>query len=68
MNVYRLTIEPLTSFRTPLQSDTIWGHLMWALRYLEGESALLAFLGRYREGDPPMLVSAVISICIDFRE
>ena len=58
MKGYRLTIEPRTSFRTPLQSDTIWGHLMWALRYLEGEGALLAFLKRYRGGDPPVLVSA----------
>jgi CRISPR-associated protein Csm4 len=58
MTIYRLTIRPLTSFRTPLQSDTIFGHLMWALRYLEGEDALLAFLDRYRTGEPPLLVSA----------
>ena len=58
MDLYRLTIEPRASFRTPLQSDTIWGHLMWALRYLEGEKELLAFLDRYRTGDPPLLVSA----------
>ncbi len=58
MTIYRLTIRPLTSFRTPLQSDTIFGHLMWALRYLEGEDALLAFLDRYRNSKPPLLVSA----------
>ena len=58
MKVYRLTIEPLTSFRTPLQSDTIFGHLMWALRYTEGEADLEAFLARYRDAHPPLLVSA----------
>ena len=58
MRVYKLTIEPLTSFRTPLQSDTIFGHLLWALRYLKGEGALLEFLNRYRDGEPPLLVSA----------
>jgi CRISPR-associated protein Csm4 len=58
MTIYRLTIRPLTSFRTPLQSDTIFGHLMWALRYLEGEEALTDFLDRYRGGAPPLLVSA----------
>ena len=58
MTIYKLTIRPLTSFRTPLQSDTIFGHLMWALRYLEGEEALVAFLDRCRSGAPPMLVSA----------
>ena len=58
MKTYKLTIRPLTSFRTPLQSDTIFGHLMWALRYIEGEDALVQFLARYRDGDPPLLVSA----------
>jgi len=57
--IYKLTIEPLTSFRTPLQSDTIFGHLMWALRYTEGEAALQEFLAPYRKGEPPpLLVSA----------
>ncbi len=58
MKIYKLTIRPLTSFRTPLQSDTIFGHLLWALRYTEGEEALADFLARYRDGDPPLLVSA----------
>ncbi len=59
MKIYKLTIQPLTSFRTPLQSDTIFGHLLWALRYTEGEAELLEFLGRYRTGEPPpLLVSA----------
>ena len=58
MKIYKLTVRPLTSFRTPLQSDTIFGHLLWALRYTEGEDALVAFLNRYRDGEPPLLVSA----------
>ncbi|MBN1954206.1 MAG: hypothetical protein JW900_04055, partial [Anaerolineae bacterium] len=58
MKVYKLTLEPLSSFRTPLHSDTVFGHLMWALRYREGEAALVAFLDRYREGEAPLLVSA----------
>lgn len=58
MRIYKLIIHPLTSFRTPLQSDTIFGHLLWALRYTEGEGALTDFLDRYRAGEPPLLVSA----------
>lgn len=58
MKIYKLTIRPLTSFRTPLQSDTIFGHLLWALRYTESEDALVDFLARCRAGDPPLLVSA----------
>ena len=57
MKVYKLTLRPQTAFRTPLQADTLWGHLMWALRYTEGEKALLAFLARYRAGEPPLLIS-----------
>jgi len=58
MKTYKLTIRPLTSFRTALQSDTIFGHLMWALRYTGSEDALAAFLDRYRNSEPPLLVSA----------
>ncbi len=58
MKTYRLIIEPISSFRTPLQSDTIFGHLLWALRYTEGEKELVHFLGRYQNGVPPLLVSA----------
>lgn len=61
MAIYRLTIEPHGSFRTPLQSDTIFGHLLWAWRYTaktEGEPALAGLLDRYRTEEPPFLVSA----------
>lgn len=61
MNIYRLTIEPAASFRSPLQSDTIFGHLLWALRYTareRGSEELVAFLSRYRAGESPLLVSA----------
>ncbi len=62
MKTYKLTIRPRSSFHTPLQSDTIFGHLLWALRYIEGdegETRLRAFLDRYRTDEtPPLLVSA----------
>ncbi len=57
MKVYKLTLRPQTAFRTPVHADTLWGHLMWALKYTEDEDALLAFLRRYREGAPPLLIS-----------
>jgi CRISPR-associated protein Csm4 len=40
---------------TPLHSGTIFGHLCWALRELEGEAALERWLGELRED--PFLVS-----------
>ncbi len=61
MNIYRITIEPKSAFRSRLQSDTIFGHLLWALRYTAGANGnqeLADFLERYRAGEPPLLVSA----------
>ncbi len=62
MKLYRVTIEPLAAFRSRLQSDTIFGHLMWALRYTGGaggNQAVTEFLARYQTGaEPPLLVSA----------
>jgi len=39
------------------QSDTIFGHLCWNLRYLYGESELTRFLDGYTDDHPPMLLS-----------
>lgn len=43
---------------TPLQSDTIFGHLCWAVRYLkwEKEDRLAEFLGKFSETEPPPLL------------
>ncbi|QCQ23223.1 type III-A CRISPR-associated RAMP protein Csm4 [Desulfoglaeba alkanexedens] len=40
MPTYRITLTLSSPLATPLVSGTIWGHLAWALRYLEGERAL----------------------------
>jgi CRISPR-associated protein Csm4 len=55
MTNYRITIRPRSAFSTPLHSDTIFGHLCWALRYTQGEDTLKRFLERLKK-DP--------SICI----
>lgn len=39
------------------QSDTMFGHLCWAMRYLRGEGELRGFLQLYDKGTPPLLVS-----------
>jgi CRISPR-associated protein Csm4 len=39
------------------QSDTIFGHLCWGMRYMRGEDKLRDFLGLYDAGKPPLLVS-----------
>jgi CRISPR-associated protein Csm4 len=61
MNEYReytIIITFSSSVGSKLQSDTIFGHICWALRYLKTEDALKAFLQFYDKAtDPPLLVS-----------
>lgn len=54
---YRLTIEPLTGFATPLKGDTLFGQLCWRLRHQHGNNALNAYLEGYTTGQPFLVVS-----------
>lgn len=58
MAEYILSIKPLAPFRTPLQSDTLFGHICWALRYIKGEDILLAFLNSFDGNSAPLLLSS----------
>jgi len=57
MSQYRLIIKPLSPFQTPLHSDTIFGHICWALRYLKGEDELLKFLRAFTDDYSPIILS-----------
>ena len=54
---YRLIIKPTSSFQTPLHSDTLFGHICWALRYLKGEDELLKFLKLFNDDNSPLILS-----------
>ncbi|MBI4333806.1 MAG: hypothetical protein HY673_21300 [Chloroflexi bacterium] len=54
---YIVKLKMQSASGTLWQADTIFGHLCWAVRYLDGEKALTEFLEWYREGMPPLLVS-----------
>lgn len=58
MNLQRLTLHfqgHLTSY--PIQADSLFGHLCWAIRDLQGKSALDQFLQAYKDNAPPLLLS-----------
>lgn len=55
---YRLIINPCAPFQTPLHSDTIFGHICWALRYLKGENELLKFLKTFDENNASLILSS----------
>jgi len=52
----RVVFSLASSYSTPFQADTIFGHLCWSAAYLEGDEALAEFLSRF-ESEPPLLVS-----------
>lgn len=49
-------MRPLGGFVTPLQADTIFGHLCWLVRWTEGEDDLKDFLASF-ESAPPFILS-----------
>lgn len=53
----KLTIEPLSSFITPLHSDTLFGHLAWVIAYSEGEKVLRKLLEDFKNS-PPFILSS----------
>ncbi len=55
MTTYKIKFALRSSVRSAFQSDTIFGHICWAYRYLKGEKALLSWLDSSRES--PTLVS-----------
>ncbi len=57
---YTITITLKSPIATPLQSDTIFGHICWAVRFLkwDEEDRLSKFLSLYEEdSQPPLLLS-----------
>lgn len=56
MVYYRVVVKALGPSETALVSGTIWGHLAWAVRYLEGESELLGWLEAQTQ--QPWLISS----------
>lgn len=59
MKVFAYDIKPRSGFRDLPHSSTLWGHLAWAVRELEGEGALQSWIDEHRralaEDRPPPL-------------
>jgi len=57
MNIYKITIKPLSAYCSPLQSDTFFGAFCWSYLFGYGEAALQRLLCRYKEGSPDIIFS-----------
>lgn len=55
MSTYRIKITPKSAFSTPLHSDTLFGHLCWAIRYCGKQKDLEEFLYFLKE-DPSIFI------------
>ncbi len=60
MRTYKIQFQLKSSIRTPFHADTIFGHLCWAMRFLEGEEKLKAWLINYEES--PTIISNAFEI------
>ena len=56
MKTIKFTIEPQGVFSTPLQGDTFFGQLCWAIIRMQGEEALNALLADYHQ-NPFIVIS-----------
>ncbi len=57
MNLYKLTVKPISSYSSPLQSDTFFGAFCWSYLYGYGESALHRLICNYKNGNPDIIFS-----------
>lgn len=57
MNLYKITIKPVSSYCSPLQSDTFFGAFCWSYLYAYGEDALSRLICNYKSGNPDIIFS-----------
>ncbi len=58
MQTYKISWVPRSPTTTPLQSDTIFGHLCWAIKYLWGEEELEKLISALKDSPIFVLSSA----------
>lgn len=54
---YRLRLRLLSPLGTPMQSDTLFGHLAWLEAWRGGEGGVREFLAPFLDGAPPFVLS-----------
>lgn len=60
-------LKPQTSFRTELRSDTLWGLIIVAIKYLYGDAKVTEIIRSYLENKPEFLVSSTMLCKIDWK-
>jgi CRISPR-associated protein Csm4 len=60
MALYRYHITPLSAFATPMRSDTLYGHLLWAAAMLHGEKKVAGLIDAFAGDTPPFVLSSAL--------
>lgn len=58
MALYRYCITPQSAFATPLRSDTLQGHLLWAAAMRHGPDRVKELIHAFDQGAPPFVLSS----------
>ena len=56
-NVWKIKLKPKSSFLTPIQSDTLFGSMIWALKMMEGEEFIETLVEETKNYNPPFIFS-----------
>ena len=56
-NTWKLKIRPTSSFITPIQSDTLFGSMIWALKIQYGDEFVENIIEKTKNYNPPFIFS-----------
>ena len=56
-SIWKIKLKPKSSFITPIQSDTLFGSMIWALKIIEGEEFIEILVENTKNYQPPFIFS-----------
>ena len=56
-SIWKIDLKPKSSFITPIQSDTLFGSMIWALKMIEGEKFIENIVEETKNYNPPFIFS-----------
>ena len=56
-SIWKIKLKPKSSFLTPIQSDTLFGSMIWALKMIEGEEFIETLVEETKNYQPPFIFS-----------
>ena len=56
-SIWKIKLKPKSSFLTPIQSDTLFGSMIWALKMIEGEEFIETLVEETKNYNPPFIFS-----------